>query len=162
MPGRAGLSAAANPVLRDPNAGATVLGFDPVLSWSNPNGATQTHLQVLPASFDGPGLDLYSGSPATSFRIPAPTQWYGLLPDMTYVWRVRVGYDAESLDLNDPRWGPWILESFCTPKVNSETITADNPPLRAVVSSLRPILRWSNTQSGVSYKVYFNNVGERA
>src|SRR5438552_12825427 len=74
----------AAPTLTGPENGALLPDFGPTLSWGNPGGATQTHIQVLPANNDGPGIDVHVGCICISYNIPPPPQWYGLLPDMTY------------------------------------------------------------------------------
>ena len=105
------------PVLTSPSPGATLTSFGPTLTWSNPGGVTQYHLQVVPANNDGPGVDVHVGELGNSFDIPAPPAWYGLLPDMTYTWRVRVSDAATFLSLTDPSWSPFAEAKFRTPKV---------------------------------------------
>lgn len=46
--------------------------FGPTLAWDNPVGTTQVHLEVLPFGNDGPGVNAYLGSPASSLQIPPP------------------------------------------------------------------------------------------
>ena len=72
------------PQLSAPADGATLATFGPTSQWSNPGGVTQYQFQVTPINNDGPGVNLIIGSPGVSFLIPAPPDWYGLLPDMTY------------------------------------------------------------------------------
>src|SRR5207247_2041773 len=67
-----------------PADGASVSNLGPTLEWSSPSGSTQYQLQVIPANNDGPGVNLIRGGSDQSFTVPAPPQWYGLLPAMTY------------------------------------------------------------------------------
>ena len=90
------------PTLAGPADGAALPSFGPTLTWANPAGTTQYHLQVIPANNDGPGVDVHIGSAGTSFPIPAPPQWYGLLPDITYTWQVRVSDASTFIALDDP------------------------------------------------------------
>src|SRR5438552_15139400 len=64
-----------------PPDGASISTLGPTLEWSNPAGTTQYQLQVVPANNDGPGINLIRGGSEGSFAVPAPPQWYGLLPD---------------------------------------------------------------------------------
>jgi len=76
------------PTLTAPVNGSTLPDFGPSLSWALPSGSTQHQLQVTPINNDGPGVNIIQNAD-TSFSIPAPPDWYGLLPDMTYTWQVR-------------------------------------------------------------------------
>ena len=143
--------AAAAPSLVAPASGDTLPDFGATLSWSNASGATQVQLQVVPFNSDGPGVDLHLGSPASSFNIPAPPNWYGLLPDMTYTWRVRTSNAASFVDGNDPSWSAWSEAPFRTPKVTSGTISAVSPPSGASVTTQTPTLQWSNNRIDVFY-----------
>lgn len=145
------LSGIAAPMLNSPAAGATLSNFGPTLSWTNPSGARQAHLQVIPSNNDGPGVDVYFGSSVSSFQIPPPPQWYGMLPGMTYTWRVRVSDATTAVGLDDPSWSQWAQRAFRTPSVNSSTIKAVAPAIDAGVSTLTPVLQWSNTRSDVFY-----------
>src|SRR5437867_2720975 len=89
--GAATVSAAITaPTLTSPINSDPIANFSPTLIWSNPMGVTQYQLQVVPFNNDGPGVDLHLGRNDAAYKIPAPPLWYGLLPDMTYTWRVRV------------------------------------------------------------------------
>src|SRR3990172_10990231 len=145
------LSAISSPTLNSPAAGATLSTFGPALSWTNPSGARQAHLQVIPSNNDGPSVDVYFGSSASSFQIPPPPQWYGMLPSMTYTWRVRVSDATTAVGLDDPSWSQWAQRTFRTPSVNSSTIKAVVPSIDAGVSTLTPVLQWSNTRTDVFY-----------
>lgn len=145
------LSAISSPTLNSPAAGATLSTFGPTLSWTNPAGARQAHLQVIPSNNDGPGVDIYFGSSVGSFQIPPPPLWYGMLPGMTYTWRVRVSDATAAVGLDDPSWSAWAQRTFRTPAVNSASIRVASPSLDAYVSTLTPVLQWSNTRSDVFY-----------
>ena len=79
------------PALTGPAAGATSTDFAPKLAWNLPTGATQVHVQVIPANNDGPGVNLILDAD-TSLQLAAPKLGVGnyvLLPGITYTWRVR-------------------------------------------------------------------------
>ena len=139
------------PTLLSPAAGEVLTAFGATLTWANPDGATQVHLRVVPASDDGPGVDVHLGSPAASFSVSPPPGWYGLLPDMTYTWRVRVSDASDFVGLDDPTWGPWAEARFRAPSVSSATISPVSPAQSAVVTTLNPILQWANSRSEVFY-----------
>lgn len=140
------------PQLVAPLNGDLLFGFAPTLQWNNPSGTTQYHLQVTPANGDGPGVDLIIGSADTSFSVPPPPNWYGLLPDMSYQWRVRASDAAVSLSAEDSRWGPWSEAwSFRTPIVSTNSIVLVSPSNGALVNSPTPTLSWSNKDAAVFY-----------
>ena len=139
------------PTLTGPAEGAILTSFGPALTWTNPPGATQYHLQVIPANNDGPGVDVHIGSPAGSFQVPPPPQWYGLLPNMTYTWRGRVSDASSFVDLTDTSWSLWTERRFRTPTVSSTTISSVSPANDAVVTLATPTLQWANSRSDVFY-----------
>jgi hypothetical protein len=101
---------------------------------------------------DGPGVNVVLGSPATSLAIPAPPQWYGLLPDMTYTWRVRTSSAPGPADpAQDQLWTAWAERKFKTPAVTSATISPVSPVSSGLVSGRTPTLQWSNSRSDVFY-----------
>lgn len=142
----------AAPELVAPADGSTLSTFGPTLRWSLPPGSTQYQLQVTPVNNDGPGVNLLFGGSAESFTIPAPPDWYGLLPDMSYSWRLRAS-DAESgLSENDSGWGTWSTASrFRTPSGSSGTITPLSPAQGGQVDGTTPTLTWSNGNGAVYY-----------
>ncbi len=92
------------PGLRD---GTILSSVGPVtLNWQVAADAAQFHLQVVPSSGDGPGVNVIR-SGAGRFLIPAPPEWYILLPDMTYSWRVRVSAATNTIAEDDPSWSSW-------------------------------------------------------
>ena len=139
------------PTLTGPANGATLDSFGPTLTWSNPPDTTQYHLQVIPVNNDGPGVDLHVGSPDTSFQVPPPPQWYGLLPDMAYTWRMRVSNAGAFADLSDPSWSPWVARTFRTPAVTSAAITLVSPANSGVVSTFTPTLQWVSSRTDIFY-----------
>jgi len=138
------------PSISQPNGG-TLENFGPNLQWTNPSGAAQVQLQVIPAKNDGPGVDLMLGSPATNFQIPAPPQWYGLLPGMTYSWRVRTSDALLPVPPDHPSWSPWATGSFRTPLVTSDGISAANPPPGGAAGSRTPAVTWNGNRPDVFY-----------
>ncbi|MEK7216305.1 MAG: hypothetical protein AAB289_11980, partial [Chloroflexota bacterium] len=139
------------PVLVAPSPGATLPGFGTTLGWENGAMATQVHLQVVPFNNDGPGIDVHLGSPETAFAIPAPPNWYGLLPDMTYNWRVRTSPATQSVSLDDQSWSAWGESTFRTPALPGLATSPVAPGPGATVSTLTPSLQWSVNRNDVFY-----------
>lgn len=133
----------AGTTLLEPANGSSITSFGPILGWLNPAGMTQYHLQVIPFANDGPGVDIIGSGSDGTFRIPAPPEWYGLLPDMTYTWRVRTAVAALGAE---PAWGAWSERRFRTPAAGSGSIS-----LPATVPSATPVLRWANSRSDIFY-----------
>ena len=139
------------PGLASPPNGSALGDFNPTLSWTLPQGATQYHLVVTPANNDGPGISII-GNAVSSFSIPPPPQWYGLLPDMGYTWMVRVTDASVSVGVGDPSWGPWSeAASFHTPKVSSGAISEVAPAEGTTVDTLTPTLQWRNSNPNLFY-----------
>lgn len=140
-------SAAGAPVLLAPANCAVLSGFQTSLTWTNPAGATQFELRILPFGSDGPGADVIGNVQGTggSFNVLAPPAWYFLLPDMAYTWTVRTNNLDVFIGPDDPRWGPWSPAfTFRTPKVSPETVRAVAPQDGAAADSLTPVLQWSD------------------
>ncbi|MEK7215130.1 MAG: CAP domain-containing protein, partial [Chloroflexota bacterium] len=138
------------PALTVPAAGATVSpGF--TLAWTNPPGAPQVQVQLIPINNDGPGIDLQLGSAATQLEVPAPPGWYGLLPDMSYTWRVRASNAASFVGAGDLSWSPWAQRSFRSAKVDGRLIVAKTPAEGATLDSLTPTVVWEDPTPGVFY-----------
>lgn len=131
--------------------GATLTSLEANLSWINPPGTTQVHIQIIPFSNDGPGVDLYFGDSVSSFAVPPPPQWYGLLPDMSYTWRVRSSAAPMAVSLDDASWTVWGEHSFRTPGVSSATISPASPTAGSTVSSRTPTLTWQDANLQVFY-----------
>ncbi len=134
------------PLLLSPGPKEQLRDLGPQLRWQLPEGATQVQVQVLPAGMDGPSLDAYLGDPVTSLEVLAPPAWYGLLPDMTYIWRVRASFAREELYPDHPAWSAWVLSTFRTPMVRQGAVTAVEPAQDTETDSLRPLLQWSDTR----------------
>jgi len=131
-----------------PPSGTTLNSFGVTLTWTNPPGTTQYHLQVVPFNGDGPGVNVVRNV-ETSFTVPPPTQWYGLLPDMTYFWRLQSATVPGSATEAD--WSAWSSWTFRTPKVSNTTLSLVSPPLGSVAASLTPTLTWANSNPEVFY-----------
>ena len=136
------------PTLTLPAQNATLPGFGATLAWVNPPGATQYHLQVVPFNGDGPGVNLIQNA-AASFTIPAPPDWYGLLPDLSYLWRVRTATVNTSATESD--WSAWSSGIFRTPRADSTTVTAIAPAQGSTVTTPTPSLQWANSPGDVFY-----------
>ncbi len=135
-----------------PSDGSTVATLGPTLQWSLPAGATQYQLQVTPINNDGPGVNLIVGSAGDSFTVPPPPDWYGLLPDMSYHWRLRAGAETTGMVETDDRWSPWSTAfRFRTPAAVSGTITLTSPVSGAQVASRTPTLTWTNGNPAIYY-----------
>lgn len=125
------------------------------LTWQLPPGATQYHLQVVPANNDGPGINLIRNA-ESSYTIPPPALGQGnyiLLPGMTYSWRVRFTDASVAIGEADARWGSWSSwRIFRTPAPNSATISPVFPANGASIASTVPIaIRWDNASGNIFY-----------
>lgn len=139
------------PVLISPAPGATAASFEALLAWANPPGTTQVHLQVTPYRNDGASVDLVLGA-VEGYRLPPPPEWYGLLPDMTYTWRVQASDAAYSAPVGDPSWGPWSApRTFRTPAVSGLLTSAVVPRLESTVTGDPVVLSWRHPSPYVFY-----------
>lgn len=136
------------PSLTGPDTGSTLASMGTTLNWTNPPGVTQYHLQVTPFNGDGPGVNVI-GNATTSFFVPSPPEWYGMLPDTTYFWRVRT--TTVTVFPIESQWGPWVTRLFRTPKVNVATLSLNTPAEGSTVDSLFPTLAWNNSNLQVFY-----------
>ena len=128
------------PALTGPAAGATSTDFAPKLAWNLPTGATQVHVQVIPANNDGPGVNLILDAD-TSLQLAAPKLGVGnyvLLPGITYTWRVRTTSATTAMGENDPGWSSWVTRTFKTSSASANTVSAAAPSNGGMVDSLRP------------------------
>ena len=145
------------PVLRQPPMGdASSMG--PLLQWTQPPRTTWFQVQVIPFNEDGPGINLVIGDgalvEAAQYQVLGPNFGsadpnYVMLPDLTYLWRVRT-----STMLTNPTeadWSAWAVSSFKTPPASSSTITRVAPPLFGEVRTLTPTLTWANSNAAVFY-----------
>ena len=140
------------PVLGAPSGGEQLTSFGPTtLQWTLPPSSTQYQLQVTPYGNDGPGVNLI-GDATETFALPAPPDWYGLLPDMSYAWRVRGTDAATAVTEDDASWGPWSSAgSFRTPSVASATVTPFSPVNGGTVGNLTPVLTWASSTEDIFY-----------
>ena len=145
------------PVLRQPPMDdASSMG--PLLQWTQPPETTWFQVQVIPFNEDGPGINLVIGDgalvSAAQYQVLGPNFGsadpnYVMLPDMTYLWRVRT-----STVLTNPTeadWSAWAVSSFRTPPASSSTITRVSPALFGEVRTLTPTLTWANSNPAVFY-----------
>ncbi len=136
----------------------------------SPADTTQLYAELRPYNNDGAGVFDYAGTSLAiqawrdaGRRIPAPPQWYGLLPDMTYTWKVRVSNLAVPLAANDPRWeqteawpGIFLPNSPAEIKVKTPKRFSDGIGLVTLAggqetNNLNPTLVWNNRNSDVFY-----------
>ncbi len=146
------------PTLVAPAEGAALQGLGTSLSWQNPAGTVQYHLQVIPFNNDGPAIDLIIGDAiqvgSASYQIREPdfgsaAPSYVMLPDITYSWHVRLG-DTIGMP-TEADWGPWSpMWTFETANKTSGSIKLELPDGN-MVSSLHPTLQWSNSDPTVFY-----------
>ena len=145
------------PILTQPPMGdASSMG--PLLQWTQPPRTTWFQVQVLPFNEDGPGINLVIGDralvQAAQYQVRGPNFGsadpnYVLLPDMTYLWRVRTTTVLTNSTEDD--WSAWAVSSFKTPPASSSTITPIAPPAFGEVSTLTPTLTWANSNAAVFY-----------
>ncbi len=142
------------PSLLTPFNGARMQTFSPTLRWSVPEGATvtQVHFQVIPYQRDGPGVDLILSPNQGEFTLPAPPDWYGLLPDMSYNWRVRASDATTSIGVDDDSWSDWSrVWEFRTPALNAATIQLQSPTGDVQVETATPTLLWTDIEPNSWY-----------
>lgn len=136
------------PTLIAPAPGTTLPRMEADLTWQLPASATQVHLQATPANGDGPSVNLILGA-VGSFQVPAPPVWYGLLPDMTYTWRVRASDAAVRIGETDASWGPWSESwTFRTPAASGLTIAPKTP---LDTGAFAGAVTWEDSNPGVWY-----------
>ncbi len=139
------------PILTDPPDNMRLDTFRPLLLWEAPYDATQVQIQVTPFENQGPSLDLHLGYPASKLQIPAAPQWYGLLPDITYTWRVRASDAPAYVELIHPSWGPWATSHFRSPAVDSAFIAPLTPADGETVRTAMPALVFTPAHNAVYY-----------
>lgn len=125
-------------------------------------GTTQVRHIITPFNNDGPGADLIR-NPESNVIIPAPPEWYGLLPDMTYTWQMYSSGVLTPLLKDDSRWTqfegwPGIFfpntpaeTKIRTPKRDSSKIVLKTLSAGQETNSLTPILVWDNGDRDVYY-----------
>jgi len=149
--------AASPPTLATPLNGATIDSLSTRLSWANPQGTTQLQVQLIPYNNDGPGMDVYFGMPVSGLTLPAPPQWYGMLPDMGYTWRVRTSNAPGSLALDHPSWSGWAQATFRTPKASTAGVALTAPAPSALGVAQPAVLQWSGPQEYFYYEVQLSS-----
>lgn len=135
-----------------PANGVRLNNFGTWLTWQLPREATQYQLQLTPFGNAGPGVNVIRNV-EQQFLIPSPPGWYGLLPDMTYSWRLR-GHDKASQAFeSDTGWGTWSdTWTFRTPRVTSEGIQEIFPAMGTTGMSTSGVaLQWQQPQTAVFY-----------
>jgi hypothetical protein len=142
-----------------PASGSKLSNLGPLLQWSQEVNTTWFHLQVIPFSNDGPGIDLMVGETVqvslAQYQVLEPdfgsnSPNYLMLPDITYTWRVRTA-TALAMPI-EADWTAWSTPAtFQTATKTSSTISRVSPPERSTVSSRTPTLIWSNSDDTVFY-----------
>ena len=72
-----------------------------------------------------------------------------MLPDMTYIWRVRT--TTVTTNPTEADWSAWSVSAFKTPPASSSTITPVAPEINGEVSTRTPTLTWANSNTTVFY-----------
>ena len=151
--GSTGAPTAPTPSLPLNNAQLPGLGTN--LSWNNPSGTTQVHVQVTPLNGDGPGIDLIYGSAISSYNVPAPSFGVGpyvMLPGATYTWRIRTTRATTSIGSDDSSWGPYSdPRTFTTAAPNAGTIQELAPINGDATSDTTPTLQWKDANAAMFY-----------
>ena len=151
--GSTGAPTAPTPSL--PLNNAQLPGLSTNLSWNNPSGTTQVHVQVTPLNGDGPGIDLIYGSSISSYNVPAPSFGVGpyvMLPGATYTWRVRTTRATTSIGSDDSSWGPFSdPRTFTTAAPNAGTIQELAPINGDATSDTTPTLQWKDANAAMFY-----------
>ena len=148
------------PELLLPSEGESMPNLGPILlSWNNPPGTTQYHIEVRPLGDDGPGINLIISDPAmvasASYTIQPPmfgSGNYVMLPGATYRYRVRTSGSTASIGVEDASWGPWsALRTFKTPRANAGTIQLVRPINGQVVTDRTPTVEWKDSNAQMFY-----------
>ena len=145
-------SAAATTQPLSPANGAMTSTITPSLSWVYPPGASQFELALTPAGNEAARTSIIRPI-ASSFAIPGPPEWYGMLPGNIYYWRVRASSSSGYTPPDSPSWSEWSpVMSFRTPiPPASGTISPRSPAPGERVDSLTPIIVWESRDSNLFY-----------
>ncbi len=145
------------PILGSPATGTRLETFATTLRWSYAPTSTikQVQLQVAPFNNDGAAIDLILDANCCTggrFEIPAPPDWYGMLPDMTYTWKMRGSEATTPIDASNLSWGPWTEPGFTfrTPKSLSTDVFPLTPP-NGTSTNTTPTLVWKSVNDALFY-----------
>lgn len=134
-----------------PSNGSIAAAIAPVLSWIPPAGATHFEMVITPVGNEA-GTVRFVNKIDSSYPIPGPPAWYGMLPDTQYQWKVRVNNAPGPVPADHASWGPWSETfSFRTPIPPSEIILAVSPSPGTRVANATPTLTWKNPSEDVFY-----------
>lgn len=138
-------SSAAQVAPLGPASGAQLEQVNPTLAFRTPPGAQQIELLISPAFNPAAAISIYLPA-VDAFTLPAPPQWYGILPGSTYYWRVRASNMAGALPREHPSWTAWSdTWSFHTPMPNGASAYPTWPAHGGAADSLAPALQWDDT-----------------
>lgn len=113
-----------SPVLVEPPIQENVLTLEPMLDWTDENGAVEYHLQIVTDPYDFGMLTSWTTVTSSTYDIPA-----GMLqPNTTYYWRVRSAFSSGFSDWTEP----W---NFTTPGSPSEEINEVKEDVTDLVNS---------------------------
>ncbi len=146
-----------SPSIRTPLKDGAVQDMDPLLGWTNPPGATQYQVMVVPFNNDGPGINLIIGDAAmvakAQYQVQPPELGIGnyvMLPGMTYTWQVRTATAGALLKETDDGWGSWATSTFGTGQ-SLNTVSLVSPAEGAVVDNATPTLQWLDSNPRIFY-----------
>lgn len=135
-----------------PANGAISSSLTPTLTWSPPTGSTYFEMVIIPGNNPAQAVRFVQKIDTNSYSIPGPPYWYGMLPDTSYSWRVRVNNASVPLPEEHSSWGPWSETwSFRTPTPPSNLIGVVAPQQNARVSGATPTLTWANADNQVFF-----------
>ncbi len=154
------------PTLLNPANGITLDGLAAALKFNPSEMTKQYQIKIVPFNNDGPGVNLIIGAleqvKAAEFNVAAPRLGEGpyvMLPDLSYIWRVRTTSAVKPVGENDPVWSDWSEErKFRTSAASSVGIT----PVRVGevrvqqgsdirVNQTNPVIQWADANPGIFY-----------
>ncbi|MBI2887113.1 MAG: hypothetical protein HYY02_07880 [Chloroflexi bacterium] len=137
--------------LVSPRNGTLSSTIAPTLSWVPPAGSTHYEMVITPAGNEAASVR-FVNTISSTYPIPGPPTWYGMLPDTLYYWRVRVNNASSPVPGDHPSWGPWTdAWAFRTPMPATDIISAVTPKNGEAVAGPTPTLAWENASSHIFY-----------
>lgn len=134
-----------------PKNGAIASTLTPTLSWQAPPGSTHFQMIITPAGNEAASVRFVQTIGST-YSIPGPPAWYGVLPDTLYYWRVRVNNAPGPVPDDHSSWGPWSeVWSFQTPAASGALLEPIAPVANGTVTSVTPTLTWLSADGRLFY-----------
>ncbi|GEM_PF-2275813 len=149
-PGSASWTSAAQVGSLWPTDGTIASSITPTLSWTYPPGAAQFELVITPEGNEQARTSIIRPI-ASSFTMPGPPTWYGMLPGTLYYWRIRVSNVPYPVVPAEQAWSPWSpLAAFRTPVTTGDAIGTITPDGQRV-DSITPTLIWRSAEANLFY-----------